>query len=47
MDGKNRLVGIGYALAQSLDELAELAREVIADGIGNIHGARTGVDHRL
>ena len=44
MRRKHRAVGIGNPLAQVFDERAELPRQRVANGVGNVDGRRPGFD---
>ena len=47
MHREHGLVRIGNALAQVVNQGAELGGDVVAHGIGNVHRGRPGLDHRL
>ena len=47
VDGEDRLIGIGNALDEPTDEVAELVGHAVAHRIGDVDRARPGLDHRL
>ena len=47
MHRKHHLIGIGYTLAQGMNELSKLLRHRVANGVGYIHGGGTRINNRL
>ena len=47
MDREDRPIGVGDALDQLVDQVAELGRYAVPDRIRNVDRGRAGIDHRL
>ena len=47
MDRKNGFIGVRHPFDQAADGVGELLGNVVADGVGDIDGARARLDHRL